>query len=571
MIILKIKKIELLSYGKIKNLELILDPGLNIIFGENESGKSTIRSFIFNMLYGGTTPGSNRANYTKDYERHIPWDTPRFEGSLLIEDDGNDYLFHRNFQKRNEYFSARNLLDGSNARDKFYIDQSRRVQVIGDEYFGITESTLRDLFLISEEVEMEENLSKDLKDRIINQMSTKSEKVSIGNVISRIENNTDTRDIRREMRNLDSEIKNIDKKISENYSFNENKDFNDISKIDEDLYKLNQAEMNQKNIIEALLDEKNNYENELEQNDISYEEEYLIEEIEKVNKFNIFTNYLLPILTFIIGIIIYLMTDTLPLALIIILFSVILFFIVFNKKSLRDEKIQRLYNKLDIIKNKESAVINTNINKLKSEIELLENIRTKKTNLTIHRESVLNDIERKQSKTRELENLRVERKKLVSKLDELSFKQKMGREAIKIINDLTKKSFRNISSTLIEDASYFLSYITNGKYEKLYITEKGDISVYDTEIRRIVDVEELSKGTISQIYLSYRLALIENSGVEFPIIIDEGLSFYDQRRQDSTMKLLEQISEKHQIIFFTNNYRDYSKYKNELIGNFIEL
>lgn len=570
MIILKIKKIEILSYGKIKNLELNLGPGLNIIFGNNESGKTTIRSFIFNMLYGGTTPGSNRANYTKDYEKYIPWDTTRFEGNILVNDEGYDYLLHRNFQKKNEYFSVRNLIDGSNAREKFCVDQTRRVQVIGDDFFGITENTLRDLFLISENVEMEDNLSDDLKERIINQISTKSEKVSISDVTERIKNNTDTRDIRREIRNLKSRIDDIDKRISENYSFEKEDNLERLSLIDEQLKKLKTDEEKFQIKINELLENNGNIDEKLENKNVSFEENYLINEINKLEKYKKFPVYIIPIILLITGAFNYYLTHNMFMLIVILALAILSYSIISNKKRIKNEKLKNLYHKLDIIRDSEFSSYGS-ISNLKNDIEILDNIKTKKTNLMIHRESILREIQVEKSKSNSLEDLRRKRNKLKTELEELDFNRKMGIEAIEIITQLTKKSFRNISQTLIEDASYFLSYITDNKYEKLYITETGDISVYDTEIRRIVDIYDLSKGTISQIYLSYRLALIENSGIEFPVIIDEGLSFYDKNRQKSALKLLEQISEKHQIIFFTNNYDEYLEYKNELIGNFIEL
>ena len=49
---MKINKIKINSYGKIKNKEIKLNNNLNIIYGKNESGKSTILNFIFNILYG---------------------------------------------------------------------------------------------------------------------------------------------------------------------------------------------------------------------------------------------------------------------------------------------------------------------------------------------------------------------------------------------------------------------------------------------------------------------------------------------------------------------------------------
>ena len=40
------------GFGKFQNKEFIFDPGINLILGENESGKSTLQAFLFVMLFG---------------------------------------------------------------------------------------------------------------------------------------------------------------------------------------------------------------------------------------------------------------------------------------------------------------------------------------------------------------------------------------------------------------------------------------------------------------------------------------------------------------------------------------
>ena len=45
-------KIYIGAFGSLKDFTLELDRGLNVIFGENENGKSTIMAFIKMMFYG---------------------------------------------------------------------------------------------------------------------------------------------------------------------------------------------------------------------------------------------------------------------------------------------------------------------------------------------------------------------------------------------------------------------------------------------------------------------------------------------------------------------------------------
>ena len=49
-----IKRLTIKNFGKIHNRTLELSPGINVLYGENESGKTTIHTFIKSMFYGIT-------------------------------------------------------------------------------------------------------------------------------------------------------------------------------------------------------------------------------------------------------------------------------------------------------------------------------------------------------------------------------------------------------------------------------------------------------------------------------------------------------------------------------------
>ena len=76
-----IRKVKIYGFGRHKDKEWSFEDGLNVIYGENETGKSTIFAFIRSMLYGLTGRGTE--NYRKKY---IPWNytkgTDRFGGEL---------------------------------------------------------------------------------------------------------------------------------------------------------------------------------------------------------------------------------------------------------------------------------------------------------------------------------------------------------------------------------------------------------------------------------------------------------------------------------------------------------
>lgn len=84
---MKIEKLNIHSYGKIKDKEINLRNHINIIFGKNESGKSTIMHYIVNSLYGISK--NKRSKELSDYDKYLPWSGQDFSGKIsYILDNG---------------------------------------------------------------------------------------------------------------------------------------------------------------------------------------------------------------------------------------------------------------------------------------------------------------------------------------------------------------------------------------------------------------------------------------------------------------------------------------------------
>lgn len=92
------------NFGCLKNAELLLEPGLNIIEAPNESGKSTWSAFLRCMLYG---VDSSRRGQLTDKQRYAPWDGTPMEGQLQLIHDGCDItLYRRSLQGPMKDFAA---------------------------------------------------------------------------------------------------------------------------------------------------------------------------------------------------------------------------------------------------------------------------------------------------------------------------------------------------------------------------------------------------------------------------------------------------------------------------------
>ena len=95
---MKIKRLAVHHFGKLKELTLNFQDGINLITGENESGKSTLHSF-FNAMFFGMERSRGRGASNDDYTRFLPWEGGSYAGVIELEKDKKLYSISRNFQK----------------------------------------------------------------------------------------------------------------------------------------------------------------------------------------------------------------------------------------------------------------------------------------------------------------------------------------------------------------------------------------------------------------------------------------------------------------------------------------
>ena len=99
------------KFGKLENQKYQFAPRINVIYGANESGKSTLMQFLKAMLFGLE---KTRVRKTLDtYNRYEPWDTPAyFYGSMMFETGQQQFLLERNFYYKEKRARLVNIRDG---------------------------------------------------------------------------------------------------------------------------------------------------------------------------------------------------------------------------------------------------------------------------------------------------------------------------------------------------------------------------------------------------------------------------------------------------------------------------
>ena len=96
-----IKRITVRNFGKLQDRTMEFSDGINVLYGDNESGKTTTHTFVRSMLYG-IQRQRGRAARKDAYNLYLPWENSSdYGGTLWFENGGKNFRLTRNFYKEN--------------------------------------------------------------------------------------------------------------------------------------------------------------------------------------------------------------------------------------------------------------------------------------------------------------------------------------------------------------------------------------------------------------------------------------------------------------------------------------
>ena len=179
---MKINNIKNKFIWKIKRKEIKLKDGINILYGKNEAGKSTLLRFIINSFYGISK--NKKGKEYSDYEKYLPWSGEDFSGKIEYElNNKNKYEIYRDFKKKKPQIFNEKMEDISK---EFNIDKNR-----GNEFFMNKQKVDEDLFFIncccfSTRSKIGKNQQNMLIQKIANLVGTGEDNVSYKRALDRI-------------------------------------------------------------------------------------------------------------------------------------------------------------------------------------------------------------------------------------------------------------------------------------------------------------------------------------------------------------------------------------------------
>ena len=644
---MKIENIKINSYGNLKNKEINLQK-LNIIYGKNESGKSTLLNFIKNIFYG-ISKNKNGKNIS-DYDKYLPWGENDFSGKIKYSLDNNSkYEVYRDFNKKNPTVYNDQLVDVSN---EFKIDKKT-----GNQFFieqtNVNENTfMSTAFSMQKEVVVDSSTQGILLQKVANLAESGSEDVSykkaMSNINSMLLNEVGTsnskgrpiniadsnikkytldlmtiNDVKNNRYEVEEKINNykqeINIEIEKNNLLNKIKKIIDENKIEKEKIKLknNILEENNKKI-KNLDNEKDNLLNKIKNTDNIFEKNL---KNKKINNKNKIINFSILLFLIIINIFNFIFINNIIINILLFLLIpiyLIYFFIKLNKNkkikieeenklnkiNLENEEIKKQMNILD----GQIELLEKNSKDTKNEIEKIENnldnklleeknniIENNKNNFS---EDYINDlfnsnidllINTNQRKINDLNlqlhKLEIDRDNIDPKLEKLTHTEELleiEQENLKklqnraeelnlakvILDEAYTEMKKNITPKFNQSLSKNIEKISDGKYKNIIINDQITVELDDG---RYVPAESLSIGTVEQIYLSLRLAIMnEISKEKLPVMLDEAFAYYDDQRLEAALDFLNKID--NQVILFTCTNREKEILeKNNIDFNFVTL
>lgn len=123
---MKILSLHIDGFGKLHDQDITFKDGMNVVYGKNEAGKSTLHTFIKGMLFG-IERQRGRAARNDTYSRYEPWQgSGTYEGWLRLESEGQVYRIQRRFHKRSKELTIVNETLGREMEPtKVLLDQLR--------------------------------------------------------------------------------------------------------------------------------------------------------------------------------------------------------------------------------------------------------------------------------------------------------------------------------------------------------------------------------------------------------------------------------------------------------------
>lgn len=498
---MRLKEAYIENFGKLHKETVTFAPGINVICGENEAGKSTLQEFLTAMLFGMELK-RGRSKDDDVYRKYEPWNAASYYcGTLRFEVDGKPFCLKRNFYHKEKTAKLTNEADG----EELSVEFGDLSMLLGD----LSRSAYLNTWCICQTGAVTgKELADLLREYLTNVENTGDASVSFAGAKKNLERRK--KEIQKEKKELEQEKE----RRLEELRLEEKLLSEDIRSIEE---QHNREKVKHDLIMQGLL-RNESLEGQKQKSRKGNYTPSVILGTAAVLHLILFGQYELAVWRIVEAV---------------LLFGTLLFAWFSYRKERRESREQ----------NRESN-------------GAVEYMRRQQEEMHRYRALEQTFLEQKGDKELRRSNVR-------EAFEEVS--QKNGREseiekkvqavllAEQTLEQLSGTVSQEVRENLYASASQVLSGITGNRYERLRFDDAMQVTVFSGE--QEIPVSSLSRGTIEQVYLAVRIAAGEVLGEE-PMFFsfDETFAMYDEERLASTLHYINKKS--NQVLIFTCTTRE---------------
>jgi len=599
------------GFGKFHNTSVSFEDGINVVYGRNEAGKSTIHTFIRSMLFG-LERQRGRAARSDTYSKYEPWENSgTYEGQIRLESDGIIYRIERSFQKNKKEFTIINETTGrEETGGKAFMDE-----LLG----GLSEMVYNNTISISQlKSATEDGMISELKNYIANMNTSGNMALNITKASAYLKSQKKQLEAQlspeaaKTYTMLLTEIRSIEKEISSPEYENQMLEYmkqRDSVKEEIDIKQQEKDELADKLSRGRQMMEDFEFTDDASiQSYLNNAEELYRNYTESTNIAESHSGRILPNILFVItavlvaaaGCFLYLhfnpdsalffalptVLNPLQAAAGLNLAAAVCFcaglFSIFRLRRHRKEARLCSATLAEIFRRHlgDSSVSEKAMEALRmrlAEFNRLYQIMTRsEETLKQQTETISSLLERQNSCSEIIEKQQRIQWELEKKLEHLSDCKDRAAALKRIISendrlhqdiaaiDLAQETMQELSLSIRDSfglylnktASELISGITGGVYSSMSIDE--NLNAFLNTKRKLIPLEQVSSGTADQIYLALRLAaakFIQHGSDRMPLIFDDSFVLYDDERLKTALGWLP-TAYKGQMILFTCHKRE---------------
>ena len=612
-----INKIDITAFGMLENRQFDFSDGLNLLYGSNESGKTTVLSFVKFMLYGTKIHKEYSASAFK--EKYMPWSGKPMSGSLTLTDEtGRQYIITRLVSDTRSTIKIINATTGADIADKDALrNPGKYFTSLGEEAFSYI------AFLSSLTAAVKNDRNGELLAKLSNISQTGTEEISYqtaaGKINEEILSLSSNKRRNAVLPGLQNEISETKNKIAylKKTCLEYEKTNNEIRELESKKSKL-EHELNQQkaafssesdvlklkeaadamSIINSDFSMRFSTVSDFEKSSVD-KYKTLINKIKYAKISGYF--FILAAVIFVIlfvygGIVCRLAFGACAVVSELLCLSAMFFASMRLQKTDNIKSILKKYNcknadefkagleRLKQIQRKKESIlkeIGTNIfddNCKKTLYDFTISNNSDKIGLVSDKLNEINArlavLKSTSDKFQDCEAELMEAEENLDVLESGMHNTQKRLKSLQIALEILNSSFDEVKSifapSLADCAGEMFSYITSGKYTKLKSDEHFTVKLKSTADYNNADL--YSRGTCEQLYLALRLALCKTAvkDIELPVFLDDAFCTYDDDRLFNVLRLIKNESSNRQMFISSCRSSEFLFFRNENV-NIIKL